>query len=216
MLNTLHSRVRLPAGRGRRWLVAIALPVAAALTVAPLAGQADPPADGGAEVDRRQLLRPEAVRAPAAENVPLTPRTDARSIPIRADSADGGTHPALLGLAGIGAAGIGILGGFVAGAAQSCRGETSRDAAGTCALAGGFWGAAVGTTVAVPLTVHLLNGRRGSWAWAQAASVGAFALGAAVAASADDISSPGTAVVLVSIPLGQAVASVAVEKGTAP
>lgn len=126
---------------------------------------------------------------------------------------DDGPHPLVLGLVGIGASAAGMLGGFALGAEASCD---DPDSAGLCALGGGLMGAAIGTTVTTPLAVHLVNGRRGSWILDQLASLGYGALAVGiVAALPEDEDDLEQGIVALTIPLGQTIGSVAVEKGTA-
>lgn len=128
-------------------------------------------------------------------------------------SGDDGPSPLVLGLVGVGASAAGMLAGFAIGPEVGCDGSGSDE---FCALGGALMGAAIGTTVTTPLAVHLANGRRGSWVLDQVASIGygALALGV-VAILPDDGDDVGQGIVALSIPLGQTVASVTVEKATA-
>lgn len=67
-----------------------------------------------------------------------------------------------------------------------------------------------GEAALLPLGVHLENGRRGSYAYALAASTGIAALGLALAFNTAD---PYRGAALVSIPLAQLTASIAIERG---
>lgn len=145
---------------------------------------------------------------PAPSRAPLPPPA------ASASAGDDGPSPLVLGLVGIGASAAGMLGGFAVGPEVGCDASGSNE---FCALGGALIGAAVGTTLTTPLAVHLANGGRGSWFLDQAASLGYAALAVGiVAALPDEGDHVGRGIVALSIPLGQTVASVAVEKATAP
>lgn len=157
----------------------------------------------GATLDGQQT--PPSVEPPS-DTLPAPKR-----LPPPAGAAERGTHPALLVGAGLLGGTVGFFGGALAGANVACAEEEPDE---FCGLIGGFWGAAVGTTVGIPLGVHLANGRRGDYPLSQLASVGiAAGLIGAVFLSGDEDTA--AAFLLPAVPVGQILASILIERGSA-
>ena len=112
----------------------------------------------------------------------------------------GGGPAGYLYLAGLGGAAVGVVGGGLIGLGRDCYEET-------CIL-DGIFGAAIGTSLAIPTAVHLANGGRGNLLVSTLATglVGAVGVGTAFAA--------GSAEVLVLTPVVQIVAAVVTERAT--
>ena len=207
--------IRLPVPRRSARAAALG---ALLVALAPATGSAPAEAQASSAAESYRAAARETARLQRAPDVPGDSGRDGAigltgTVPAARPTGDG-PSPAVLALAGVGAAAAGIVGGFLLGG-DLADNDTSD---GFDALTGGLVGAMVGTTVAVPLTVHVVNGTRGSWIAAQGASVGAAAAGLGVAAllnATGGSSDTGQAILAISIPLGQVAASVAVEKGTA-
>lgn len=121
----------------------------------------------------------------------------------RAGAAAGEMGLAFAGLLG---AGVGVLGGgFVGARVEQAAVRRCYD---YCGLAGFVVGATLGTTIAVPVTVHAANGRRGDLSQALGWSGFVAAAGWGLALALDDA----TPVLL--IPAAQVIVSVGIETRT--
>ncbi len=165
--------------------------LAAALAAPPLAAQQRP--------SPLPVLAAPALLAHAA---PGTASLDAR---------EGGGLP-LLAASGLVAGAAGALGGALAGLVASCAGREDENE--SCYLNSWLWGAAIGESLAVPVGVHLANGRRGSLGLSLLASAGLGALGLALLEETH-YDPPGAVLVSAGIPLAQLVTTIAVERATA-
>lgn len=134
----------------------------------------------------------------------------ARGATISADDsayASDSRPPARLVFSGILGGAAGFAGGAILGALLAPEPESDWDF--TRVFAAGV-AATAGEAALLPLGVHLENGRRGSYGYALAASTGIAALGLAVAFNTAD---PYRGSALVSIPIAQLAASIAIERG---
>lgn len=173
--------------------------VLALLATAPLAAQ-QPTAVG-------------SVPATGVERPPGSALAARGGDPLAVDSAAAGgqTHPALLTGAGLLGGTAGFFAGGLVGGNVACAGDDHDD---FCGLIGGFWGAAVGTSVGIPLAVHLANGRRGNYGRSQLVSAGIAAglIGALLMADDEDTAA---AILLPVIPAAQILSSILIERRTA-
>jgi len=134
-----------------------------------------------------------------------SPRTPPPSRPTAAigtaaGSADGNVGGMILGGMALGAAGF--FGGALAG--DRFQSYPCEDC-----IEGAFYGAVAGTSLAIPLGVHLANHRRGNLAHALAASLGIGALGTGAALLTEQWA------ILLAIPVVQIGASIGIERHTA-
>jgi hypothetical protein len=121
-------------------------------------------------------------------------------------NAGGLSRPVLGGLAaGALGAGLGFLGGLAAYSA--CEGDE------VCLLPA-LAGAIIGETLALPLGVHLAEGRRGSYPLGALASAGITAAGLGAMSLVGNSGAPAQGIAVM-IPVAQLVASIAVERRTA-
>ncbi|HEX7240660.1 MAG TPA: hypothetical protein VF263_10360 [Longimicrobiaceae bacterium] len=126
------------------------------------------------------------------------------------DAREGGDLP-LLAASGLVAGAAGALGGALAGLVASCTGREDENE--SCYLNSWLWGAAIGESLAMPVGVHLANGRRGSLGLSLLASAGLGALGLALLEETH-YDPPGAVLVSTAIPLAQLAATIAVERAT--
>lgn len=108
-----------------------------------------------------------------------------------------------LSLAGVLGAGVGILGGGIVGAGVERL--VSSNCYDLCGLAGGVTGAAIGSTLAIPMAVHMANGRRGKLSSSLAWSGFAAAVGWGLGLTLHDPSP------VVLVPIAQIIISVSIE-----
>jgi hypothetical protein len=111
-----------------------------------------------------------------------------------------------MGLGGLltGIAGL-VIGGYAGAAIDRANGCSE-----WCGLEGGIVGATVGSTVMIPVGVHLANGQRGSFARGVAWSAIAAAAGWGLTLASDN------ATPLLLLPFAQIVAAVSAEAGSTP
>jgi hypothetical protein len=112
-----------------------------------------------------------------------------------------------------GGLGSGVLGFVAFGVAGAVIADSQADSGndGFEALGGFVVGAALGTTVMVPLGVHLVNRRQGDCGTALLLSVGIAAAGIGLTSLDGELA----VVFLPAIPIGQLIASIAIERATA-
>jgi hypothetical protein len=111
-------------------------------------------------------------------------------------------NTAALVLGGVAGAAVGMLVGGVAGV-KSYEGHCE-----DCFLPGLFYGAAAGGSAALPLGVHVANGRRGSYGTSLLASLAIGGAGVGLAAATDEYG------VLLAVPVVQLVSAVLIERRT--
>jgi hypothetical protein len=139
-----------------------------------------------------------AIRPPAAGDLPLQAAL-VDSTPGRDDLT--------LAFGGV----IGAIGGLLAGGFIGARIELAGGCSGEwCGFSGGLLGAAIGSTVMIPVGVHFSNDERGDLEQVLGASGFALAGGIAFALVTQD------ATPLLLIPMAQIISAVAVEKRTSP
>lgn len=134
-----------------------------------------------------------------------------RSLPAGASEEDGPRHPLLLAAGGVLGGAVGMLAGGLAGGDLSCAGAEPEDD--LCFLPGAFLGGTVGMSLGIPAGVHVANGTRGDWFLETGASLGIWGVGL-VFMSATGFEGPGAVAAFAAIPLGQLVASTAIERST--
>ena len=126
-----------------------------------------------------------------------------------APGADGSASTARMSLGGVAGGAAGLAGGFYLGAVLA----DDDDGDDLDALAGGVMGAAIGEALLLPLGVHLANRGRGSYGNAALTSA-AIAVAGLFALAAVQVDTPGTAVVLVAVPVAQIAAAIGIERKT--
>jgi len=110
--------------------------------------------------------------------------------------------PFILGLGGIAGGAVGVMaGGWVGGKAREGVCED-------CALSGLLYGAVVGGSAALPLGVHLANGRRGRLGPSLLASLALGGAGLGAAALTNEYG------ILLAVPVAQIVSAIAIEHAT--
>jgi hypothetical protein len=164
-------------------LLFTALAVAPTVAAPPLSAQ---------RLERSPFASLEAGRAPPPPAARLTPSVARPS----------GSDPAGMVLGGLllGAGGL-FAGALVGDRFQSFPCEDC--------IEGAFYGALVGESLAIPLGVHLGNGRRGHAGAELAASLGIGALGVGAAALTDEWT------LILAVPIAQIVSAIAIERRTA-
>jgi hypothetical protein len=110
--------------------------------------------------------------------------------------------PFILGLGGIAGAAVGVMaGGWVGGKAREGVCED-------CALGGLLYGAVAGESAALPVGVHLANGRRGRLGPSLLASLALGGAGLGAAALTNEYG------ILLAVPVAQLVSAIAIERAT--
>lgn len=141
-----------------------------------------------------QRLRPPPTATATAGPAPADLRL--RSLPRSRD------NTAALVLGGVAGAAAGMLVGGVAGV-KSYEGHCE-----DCFLPGLFYGAVAGGSAALPLGVHLANGRRGSYGTSLLASLAIGGAGIGLAAATNEYG------VMLAVPVVQLVSAVLIERRT--
>ena len=150
-----------------------------------------------------------AVATGAAQGQRLAPpqfpvdREEGASAPALARvAASPSRSPILLGLGGIAGGAVGVMaGGWVGGKAREGVCED-------CALSGLLYGAVVGGSAALPVGVHLANGRRGRLGPSLLASLALGGAGLGAAALTNEYG------MLLAVPVAQLVSAIAIERAT--
>lgn len=124
---------------------------------------------------------------------------------------EGPRHPLLLAAGGVVGGAAGMLAGGLLGGDLTCAGAEPEDD--LCFLPGAFLGGTVGMSLGVPTGVHLADGRRGDWLLGTAASMTVWGAGVGLMA-AMGFEGPGAVVTFAAVPLGQLVATTAIERDT--
>jgi len=110
--------------------------------------------------------------------------------------------PFILGLGGIAGGAVGVMaGGWVGGKAREGVCED-------CALSGLLYGAVAGGSAALPVGVHLANGRRGRLGPSLLASLALGGAGLGAAALTNEYG------ILVAVPVAQLVSAIVIERAT--
>lgn len=120
-------------------------------------------------------------------------------------------HPLLLAAGGVLGGAAGLLAGGLVGGDLSCAGAEPQDD--VCFLPGTFFGGTLGMSLGVPAGVHVANGTRGDWFLETGASLSIWGVGL-LFLSATSFEGPGAVVAFAAMPLGQLVASTAIERSS--
>ncbi|HEX2091714.1 MAG TPA: hypothetical protein VHG28_04895 [Longimicrobiaceae bacterium] len=144
---------------------------------------------------------------------PLPPAHAARvSLPAAAlDRGDGASLP-LLAVGGVVGGTVGVFVGAVAGMYTACAPRPDEEG---CFLRGLMPGVVAGESLLLPVGVHLVNGRRGSFGLSLLASAGLGAAGWGLL-EATHYNEPAAPVIVTVVPLAQLAAAIAIERHTAP